>query len=113
MPAFGDDETRLLAHPFEARGAALPEVGIVEVESYWTPDTEAGAVVMLTDADVPEWPRTYRQKCLAGENVEAREEPAEGSPLKLGGARHQPPPARTTVPASGSVIRADRVHVIA
>jgi len=56
-----------------------PELGIVEVkiwgrrgteeahrqvESYWTPEVAAGAVVMLTDAEIADWAETYRRKCL-------------------------------------------------
>ncbi len=53
-----------------------------QVESYWTPETEAGAVVMLTDAELPDWLRAYRKKCLADENAEATVEPAGESPLR-------------------------------
>ncbi len=56
-----------------------PEVGIVEVkiwgrndyqsahrqvESYWTTEVVAGAVVQLTDRDIEDWPQTYRRRCL-------------------------------------------------
>ena len=41
-----------------------------QVESYWATDVEAGAVVMLTDAELTDWPDVYRQKCLAGLDVE-------------------------------------------
>lgn len=64
------------------------EVGIVEVKiwgrpgaedvhrqvaGYWTPEVVAGAVVMLTDANVPDWPETYRRKCLEPWGVAAEE----------------------------------------
>ncbi len=35
-----------------------------QVESYWTDDVAAGAVVQLTDAELPDWPERYRRKCL-------------------------------------------------
>jgi len=35
-----------------------------QVESYWTDDVAAGAVVQLTDADLPDWPERYRRECL-------------------------------------------------
>lgn len=36
-----------------------------QLESYWTADTGAGAVVMLTDAEIDNWPERYQQECLA------------------------------------------------
>lgn len=35
-----------------------------QVESYWTADVAAGAVVQLTDRDLADWPETYRRECL-------------------------------------------------
>ncbi|HEX9730445.1 MAG TPA: hypothetical protein VGG06_00480 [Thermoanaerobaculia bacterium] len=35
-----------------------------QVASYWSADTVAGAVVMLTDKEIPDWPETYERKCL-------------------------------------------------
>jgi energy-coupling factor transporter ATP-binding protein EcfA2 len=64
------------------------EVGIVEVKiwgrpgsedahrqvaGYWTPDVAAGAVVMLTDADISDWPEAYRRKCLEPRGVAVEE----------------------------------------
>jgi len=44
-----------------------------QVTGYWTPEVEAGAVVMLTDANVHDWPETYRRKCLDPWDVAAEE----------------------------------------
>lgn len=35
-----------------------------QVASYWSADTVAGAVVMLTDKEIADWPVTYERKCL-------------------------------------------------
>ncbi len=35
-----------------------------QVAAYWTAGTSAGAVVMLTDAKVVDWPERYRRECL-------------------------------------------------
>lgn len=61
------------------RRNGAPEVGIVEVkiwgrndyleahgqvESYWTAEVVAGAVVQLTDRQIGDWSETYRRRCL-------------------------------------------------
>lgn len=35
-----------------------------QLESYWTADTAAGAVVMLTDREIPDWPTAYWSQCI-------------------------------------------------
>ena len=35
-----------------------------QVESYWTDGVVAGAVVQLTDAELPDWGERYRRECL-------------------------------------------------
>ncbi len=40
-----------------------------QVESYWSADTAAGAVVMLTDAELPDWTDVYRRQCLEREGL--------------------------------------------
>jgi hypothetical protein len=35
-----------------------------QVESYWSADIAAGAVVMITDQEIINWPDLYRQSCL-------------------------------------------------
>ncbi|MCP4660642.1 MAG: hypothetical protein GY856_35020 [bacterium] len=35
-----------------------------QIESYWTAEVAAGAVVQLTDAEIPDWPESYRRECL-------------------------------------------------
>ena len=37
---------------------------------YWSAEVVAGAVVMLTDAELTDWPQTYRQQCLGGRVAE-------------------------------------------
>ncbi len=54
-----------------------------QVESYWTDDVAAGAVVQLTDAEVPDWEERYRRECLEPLGVTATQEnPVEGSPIR-------------------------------
>ncbi len=50
-----------------------------QVESYWTVDVAAGAVVQLTDAELPDWPERYRRECL--EPPVAAAVPAQGVPV--------------------------------
>ena len=50
-----------------------------QVESYWTTDVAAGAVVQLTDAELPDWPERYLNECL--EPVAAEAFSVEGVPL--------------------------------
>ncbi len=35
-----------------------------QIASYWTAETIAGAVVMLTDKELADWPERYQRKCL-------------------------------------------------
>jgi hypothetical protein len=51
-----------------------------QIEDYWTRDVRAGAVVQVTDAELPHWPEDYRGKCLA--DVRCEEVPTEGSPIR-------------------------------
>ena len=39
-----------------------------QVEGYWSARVRAGAVVMLTDAEIDDWPRACRHRCL-GEGI--------------------------------------------
>jgi hypothetical protein len=48
-----------------------------QVESYWTAETSAGTVVMLSDAEIDDWPEEYRERCLSG--VEVRSQDTESS----------------------------------
>ena len=51
-----------------------------QVESYWSADTVAAAVVMLTDTEVTDWADAYRRECLTDIDVEplAIDAPIEG-----------------------------------
>jgi hypothetical protein len=50
-----------------------------QVESYWTDDVAAGAVVQLTDLELDDWPERYRRECL--ESLDAAAVSVEGTPL--------------------------------
>jgi len=44
-----------------------------QIESYWTAEVTAGAVVQITDLDIEDWPQVYQDRCLAhATGVEAR-----------------------------------------
>ena len=53
-----------------------------QVESYWTAEVAAGAVVQLTDAELPDWPETYLRDCLGGQDIAAESLPVADSPLR-------------------------------
>ncbi len=53
-----------------------------QVASYWSAETVAGAVVQITDAELPEWPRDYRHQCLEPLGVDAEEQPMPDSPIR-------------------------------
>lgn len=52
-----------------------------QVESYWSSQVEAGAVVQITDAELPDWPETYRREALEGKGT-VESLPVEGFPLR-------------------------------
>lgn len=82
--------TDLLMRRNGSRDAAIVEVKIWgrhdyleahhQVESYRTSEVVAGAVVQLTDAELPDWPERYRRNCL-GACPDATSEPMAGSPI--------------------------------
>lgn len=51
-----------------------------QIAGYWSSDVVAGAVVMLTDAEISNWPETYQRECLGTEVAEVDEDP--GSPVR-------------------------------
>ncbi|MEE8525050.1 MAG: hypothetical protein V3T72_14030 [Thermoanaerobaculia bacterium] len=53
-----------------------------QVESYWTDDVVAGAVVQLTDTEIDDWPNRYRRECLEPAGMAIEERLAEGSPVR-------------------------------
>lgn len=53
-----------------------------QVESYWTVGIVAGAVVMLTDAELPGWAAQYRRECIPA-GVEANESHRPESPVTV------------------------------
>jgi hypothetical protein len=52
-----------------------------QIESYWTQEVTAGAVVQLTDAELPDWQGRYRRECLEPAGVAIEEVPVPGSPI--------------------------------
>ena len=52
-----------------------------QVASYWSAETVAGAVVMITDAELPRWVEVYLRECLAALDADT-EATGEGSPLR-------------------------------
>ncbi len=52
-----------------------------QVASYWTSEVAAGAVVQLTDAELPDWPERYLSKCL-DPDATVIERPVDGSPIR-------------------------------
>ncbi len=52
-----------------------------QIESYWATETVAGAVVMLTDREIQDWPATYRSKCIPP-GVLPTAIPADNSPIQ-------------------------------
>ncbi len=53
-----------------------------QVESYWTDDTVAGAIVQITDSELPDWDQRYRRECLEPLEVTVEETPVEDSPIR-------------------------------
>ncbi len=54
-----------------------------QVESYWSTDTAAAAVVMLTDAELDGWASGYQEACLAGYEVQSLETGSSVRALKV------------------------------
>ncbi len=53
-----------------------------QVESYWTSEVGAGAVVQLTDAQLPDWPERYCRQCLEPLGVSIEPQPTSESPIR-------------------------------
>ena len=53
-----------------------------QVESYWTQDFAAGAVVQLTDAELADWPERYRRECLDPLDIAVEALPVEDTPIR-------------------------------
>ena len=53
-----------------------------QVESYWTDDVALGAVVQLTDAELPDWPERYRRECLEPMSLSAQAVSVDGTPVQ-------------------------------
>lgn len=53
-----------------------------QVESYWSADIRAGAVVMITDAKIPDWPTRYHDDCLFPLGLTVERHQAEDSPVR-------------------------------
>lgn len=57
-----------------------------QIESYWSVEVRAGAVVMLTDRQQGDWPTAYRAGCLSRDGLTVREGETTGVPI---GARFE------------------------
>ncbi len=53
-----------------------------QIESYWSAEVEAGAVVQLTDAEIPDWPERYQRQCLEPTGVAIEPQSTSDSPLR-------------------------------
>lgn len=53
-----------------------------QVESYWIKRVVAGAVVMLTDRELPDWPNQYARECLGHERLDVRHRDLPDSPIR-------------------------------
>jgi len=53
-----------------------------QAESYWSDQVAAGAVVMLTDSEISNWPRVYRESCLDPLHVTVDEPPETSLPIR-------------------------------
>ncbi len=53
-----------------------------QVESYWSDRVAAGAVVMITDSEIGDWPATYRATCLAPLDLDAEPIVESASPIR-------------------------------
>lgn len=54
-----------------------------QIESYWTVGVRAGAVVQLTDSEVPDWAGRYRRECLEPLELAIEADEVEGSPITM------------------------------
>ncbi len=52
-----------------------------QIESYWTAGVRGGAVVQLTDTDVPDWAERYSRECLEPLELEIEVDKVAGSPI--------------------------------
>ncbi len=53
-----------------------------QVESYWTKDVAAGAVIQLTDAEMADWPDSYRRQCLDPLDADVESISTEDTPIR-------------------------------
>jgi hypothetical protein len=68
-------EVKIWGHP-GAKEAQL------QIESYWTAEVAAGAVVQIADAAPPEWAEVYRRECLEGSGCEVERRVLSDSPVQ-------------------------------
>ena len=89
---YGAGRTDLMVSHPEIEGRAVIEVKIwrrndykdvqQQVESYWSVDVVAGAVIMLTDRVLDRWPDSYRSTCLDSKGLKVHAEPVANSPIQ-------------------------------
>ena len=52
-----------------------------QLESYWSASVKGGAVVMLTDAELPNWPEDYQRQCLTLPGIGVEHDSMPDSPI--------------------------------
>jgi hypothetical protein len=52
-----------------------------QIEDYWSADIIAGAIVMITDQEILNWPEVYRQSCLLPLGLTIESEPPARPPV--------------------------------
>lgn len=53
-----------------------------QVESYWSEEAVAGAVVMLTDRELADWPDRYKRRCLRQDLTNVQHQDLPSSPIR-------------------------------
>ncbi len=67
-----------------------------QIVSYWTEDVSLGAVVQLTDAELPDWPERYRRECLDPAGLEFEADEMAGSSIRARFITSSPAPGLET-----------------
>ena len=79
-----------------------------QVRCYWSADVEAAAVVMITDAEIADWPAVYRESCLLPWDVEADAERFDASPIRARFATTSATPDEMMAPIDHYLLRLSR-----
>jgi AAA domain len=79
-----------------------------QVEKYWSASVAAGAVVMLTDAEIDDWPEVYRRECRGEGIVEVDERQDRDSPVRVRMGWESETPDGTAVHVDHFLLRVPR-----